>query len=86
MLFCLAANNVSLTGYYEGVNPATPETVRAIPEDIEVSARDPACGTIEPFGLLARLLEYAIPLLTHFSTNIRLQATITPSQIHTFKR
>lgn len=86
MLFCLAANNVSLTGYYEGVNPATPETVRAIPEDIEVSTRIIVSGTNEPCDFLACLLEYAVSLFTNVSTDIRLQATITLSQIHIFKR
>ncbi|MBW0507913.1 hypothetical protein O181_047628 [Austropuccinia psidii MF-1] len=36
MLFCLAAKNNSLGGYYDSSNPATPELVESIPPEIEL--------------------------------------------------
>lgn len=36
MLFCLAAKNNSLGGYYDSANPATPELISAIPPEIEL--------------------------------------------------
>lgn len=36
VLFCLAAKNNSLQGYYDSANPATPDLVNAIPPEIEL--------------------------------------------------
>ena len=36
VLFCLQAKNQSLQGYYDGPNPATPQFVQSIPDEIEL--------------------------------------------------
>ncbi|KAA1079577.1 hypothetical protein PGT21_016472 [Puccinia graminis f. sp. tritici] len=49
MLFCLAAKNNSLGGYYDSSNPATPELVQSIPPEIELVYWDYYHTTSAPY-------------------------------------